>query len=366
MNTEISLNAAGSDSLLVRAAKMPLVEAKSQLQYSPVYDNFGYDEVITDGGNYTAVLGVSQTIFNKKEISSRYKSVELQKRALNNSSRLSENELNMLITDQYLTAFSVFSDLTFNRSFLKIYREENEIVRRFVKNGVCKQTDYLALLLETQSQEILITQLEGEYRKQQMLLNKVCGLNDTSFFDLEEPVLEIRGTPDILKSPGLNQYRIDSLKIENEKTAIDVRYKPKINWFADAGFLTSNPWNFYQHFGYSAGLSLNFPIYDGKQKSIEKQKLEFNENSRRTYEDSFRLQYFQQIRQLNEELRTLNETADRTKKQLETSDQLVKGLKQQLETGLIQMTDYINSIKSFRSINRNLILLTHTKASGYQ
>ena len=98
MITEIKLNAASSDSLLVRAAKRPLVEAKSQLQYSPVYDNFGYDEVITDGGNYTAVLGVSQTIFNKKEIASRYKSVELQKRALNNSSRLSENELNKLIT----------------------------------------------------------------------------------------------------------------------------------------------------------------------------------------------------------------------------------------------------------------------------
>ena len=47
-----------ADSLLVRAAKKPMVEARSQLLYSPVYQNFGYDEVITDGGNYTAVMGV--------------------------------------------------------------------------------------------------------------------------------------------------------------------------------------------------------------------------------------------------------------------------------------------------------------------
>ena len=70
---------------------------------------------------------------------------------------------------------------------------------------------------------------------------------------------------------------------------------------------------------------------------------------------------FSRYRQLYEELRTLNETADRTKKQLETSDQLVKGLKQQLETGLIQMTDYINAIKNFRAINRNLILVNIRK-----
>jgi hypothetical protein len=36
---------------------------------------------------------------------------------------------------------------------------------------------------------------------------------------------------------------------------------------ADAGILTSNPWNFYNHFGYSAGISLNIPVYDGKQST---------------------------------------------------------------------------------------------------
>ena len=351
------INSASSDSLLIKAAKKPLVEAKSQLQYSPVYDNFGYDEVITDGGNYMAVMGVSQKIFNKKELDNKYESVGLQKLALDNSSTLSVNELNKVITDQYLTAYSVYSDLSFNRIFLKLSRDENDIVAIFVKNGVCKQTDYLSLVLETQSQDILVNQLDGQFRKEQLLLNKLCGLNDTVFYNLEEPHIEIRGMPDIVKSPEFIQYKIDSMRIENEKAAIDLRYKPKVNWFADAGFLTSTPWNFYQHFGYSAGISLNFPVYDGKQKVIEKQKLEFNENSRRNYEESFRKQYFQQIQQLYEELKTLNKTSEQTEIQLATSDQLVRALKDQLEKGIIQMTEYINAIKNFRAINRNLILV---------
>ena len=350
-----------ADSLLIRASKRPLLEVKSQLLYSPFYDNFGYDEVITDGGNYTAVMGVSQNIFNKKELDNRYKSLDLQKQSLNNSSRFSSFELNKLITDQYITAFSIYSDLIFNRTFLQLSRDENEIVSNFVKNGVCKQTDYLSLLLETQSQEIIVKQLEGRFRKELMLLNKLCGLNDTNWFDLEEPHLMVKGSPDISKSPSFIQYKIDSMRIESEKTAIDIRYKPKVNLFADAGFLTHDPWIFYKHFGYSAGIGLNFPVYDGKQKSIEKQKLELDENSRRIYQDSYRTQYFQQIQQLREELKTLNETSDQIKKQLATSDQLVKALKVQLETGIILMTDYINAIKNFKTINRNLILVNIQK-----
>ena len=305
---------------------------------------------------------VSHRIFlTKKSWITNINRSDLQRQSINNSSRLSAYELNKLITDQYLTAFSIYSDLLFNRKFLKLSLDENEIVRLFVKNGICKQTDYLSLLLETQSQDILVNQLDGQFRTEQILLNKLCGLNDTISYDLEEPHLEIRGMPDIMKSPGFIQYKIDSMRIENEKTAIDIRYKPKVNWFADAGFLTSNPWNFYQHFGYSAGISLNFPVYDGKQKNIEKQKLELNENSRRNYEESYRKQYFQQIQQLYEELKTLNKTSEQTEKQLETSDQLVKALKEQLEKGIIQMTEYINALKNFRAINRNLILVNLRK-----
>ncbi|MCX6321700.1 MAG: TolC family protein [Bacteroidia bacterium] len=355
------INSAIADSLLIKAAKKPLVEAKSQLLYSPFYRNFGYDEVITDGGNYSAVMGVTQNIFNKKELNNKYKAVDLQKQLINYSSRISVTELNKIITDQYLTAFSGYSDLLFNKTFLELFEKENEIVKQFVKNGVGKQTDYLSLMVETQSQEILVNQLKSQYRKDLMLLNQLCGLNDSVWYELVEPHVEIKGTPDIAKSPSYIQYKIDSVRIENEKMAIDIRYKPKVNWFADAGILTSNPWNFYKHFGYSAGISLNIPVYDGKQRYIEKQKLEFGENSRKTYENNYRNQYFQHIQQLSGELKSLIEVSFQMEKQLKTSDQLVKALKEQLESGNIQMTEYINAIKNFKTMSRNLNLVNIRK-----
>jgi outer membrane protein TolC len=350
------INSAINDSLLIRAAKKPLVEAKSQLQYFPSYHNFGYDEAITNGGNYTAVMGVSQNIFNNKELDNKYKAVDLQKKLINNSSRISVTELNRIITDQYLTTFSGYNDLIFNKAFLELSEKENEIVNQLVRNGMYKQTDYLSLLVETQAQEILVSQLKNQFRKDLMQLNQICGLNDTAWYEMTEPQIEIKGTPDITMAPLYVQFKIDSMRIENEKMAIDIRYKPKVNWYADAGILTSTPWNFYQHFGYSAGISLNIPVYDGKQRVIEKQKLEFDENSRKSYENNYRKQYFQQVQQLNDELKALNGMSDQMEKQLKTSDQLLKALKEQLESGNIQMTEYINALKNFKTISRNLNL----------
>jgi outer membrane protein TolC len=355
------ISAAYTDSLLTRAAKMPQVEARSQLQYFPVYDHFGYDEVITDGGNYAGVLGVSQSIFNKKTNENRYNSIALQKQSLGISSALTTLELKKLITDQYLAAYTVYNDLQFNIRFLVLSKEENEIVRSFAENGICKQTDYLSLLVETQSQEIIVRQLEGDYKKELIMLNKICGLNDTLPVNLEIPVILKQGIPDISGSPAYRQFKTDSLKIENDKSAIDLRYRPKVSWFADAGFLTSNPWNFYNHFGYSAGLSLSIPVYDGRQRDMEKKKLALSEESRRAYEENYRIQYSQQVRQYSEQLNTLDETILQTNRQLETSEHLVKVLRQQLEAGIVIMTDYINAIKNYRNINRNLLLLNIQK-----
>ncbi len=345
------------DSLIIKAAKKPLVEAKSQLLYSPAYHNFGYDEIITDQGNYTAVVGASQPIFNNKELKNKYGAIDIRKLSLSNSSRISARELNKTITDQYITTYSGLTDYLFNKNFLDLLKKENEIVKQFVKNGIARQTDYLSLLVEIQSQEILISQLRSQYRNDLMLLNQLSGLKDSTWYELVDPAVEIKGTPDIEKSPAYFQYKIDSIRLENDKTAIDIRYKPKVNWFADAGFLTSNPWTFNKHFGYSAGLSLNVPLYDGKQRDIEKQKIEINENTRQVYKSTYYTQYFQQIQQLDLELKALNEMSVQVENQMKTSEQLVNTLKDQLEAGIVQMTEYINAIKNFKMTGRNINLI---------
>jgi hypothetical protein len=181
------------------------------------------------------------------------------------------------------------------------------------------------------------------------LLNQLCGIDDTGYYDITLPELEITGMTETVKSPLFMQYRIDSLRIVNELAGIDLRYRAKMNWFADAGFLTATPLNFYRHFGFSAGINLSIPVYDGNQKEKEKQKLKLAESTRSSYLVNFTTRYNQQIQQLYTELESLKILAVQLEKQLSTSGQLVDALRLQLESGTVLMTEYIN-----RYVNKNL------------
>ena len=350
------LQSASLDSIIIAARRKPQVEGRSKLLYSPYNDHFGYDEVITDGGNYQAVAYVSQDLFVSKKTGNKYQALNYEKQGLNLSVKLSSAELMKTITDLYLESYSVYSELLFNVSFLDLMKNENQVVSRFVENGIYSQADYLSLLVETGGQEVIITQLRNQYRKNIMSLNELCGIVDTSQIMLQMPVIEPQGTARISDYLILRQYSLDSLRIINEKEALSLRYKPSVNWFADAGILTSNPFNFYRHAGASAGVSLTVPIYDGHQKKVEEDKLSLKEDSRSRYFNGTKKEYDQIYLRLNSELEGIKQVKAGLEKQLALSDQLVKSLRVQLENGIIKMQDYIVAIKNYRNINRYIIL----------
>ena len=348
------LNSTLIDSLIIRAQRKPQIEGQSQLLYSPFNDHFGYDEVITDGGNYQIAGYVSQNIFNRKIIENKYKTIDNQRQGISLNKKITLAELKRLITGLYLESYSVYSDLAFNSSFLELMKGQNQVINQFVKAGIFSQSDYLSLLVETQGQEIIISQLRNLYEKNIRLLNEACGIVDTAHIELMLP--EIKPTETNIASDYLflKQFTIDSLQIINERTALGLRYKPSVNWFADAGILTSKPETFYRHFGASAGVSLSIPIFDGQQKKLEDQKLSIRENTRSFNNISSRKQYDQQYLRLKGELQGIKEIRSQLTGQLLISDQLVKSLKSQLEQGIAKMTDYLNALRNYRSINHTL------------
>jgi hypothetical protein len=63
------------------------------------------------------------------------------------------------------------------------------------------------------------------------------------------------------------------------------------------------------------------------------------------------------MQQLDLELKAMNEMSVQVENQLKTSEQLVNTLKDQLEAGIVQMTEYINAIKNFKTTSRNINLI---------
>jgi outer membrane protein TolC len=348
------INSSVLDSMLVKSSKLPQVNLNGQLMVAPEYKNFGYDDAITNGGNYSGLVSISQPVFNKKIQGNKYERISIQKLMIANTSKISTNDLIRAITNQYLTTYLDFSDLQFNDGFFKLIQSELDIIQKLVLQGIYKQTDYLSLLIESQSLEILIRQLNGQYKKDIRLLNQLCGLKDTVIYNLTIPKIDKKELSNQMISPLFMQYTIDSFQIKNEIKSVENRYRPKIIWYADAGFNSSKFSGIYQHFGYSAGINLSIPIYDGNQRKYETEKLSISEDSRYHYEVFYKNQYTIQVKQLISELTVSNEVTDKLKKKLTTAEELLSLSKKELYYGNISITEFLNSLKNYNATNHDL------------
>lgn len=342
------------DSIIVKSSQLPQIGLNGQLMVAPEYSHFGYDDAITNGGNYSGLVSLSQPVFNRKILGNKYESISIQKRSLTNTSKITTNDLIRMITNQYLTAYTDYIDLQFNDDFNKLIQSELIVIQKLVLQGIYRQTDYLSLLIESQSLEILIEQLNGQFEKDYSQLKQICGLTETINGSLEMPKIARAEMSELSLSPFFMKYIIDSLQITNEKKAVENRYRPKINWYADAGFNSSKFLGIYQHFGYSAGINLSLPIYDGNQRKYETEKLSMSEDSRNHYEAFYKNQFTNQVKQLNDELIVSIDISEKLKKKLTTTEELLSLSKKQLNNGNISITEFINSLKDYNATNHEL------------
>ncbi len=346
------INAATLDSLMVIASQRPQVNYNTQLIIAPYGNNFGYDFNITNGGVFSSLVGVSQNVFNKKILNNKYEGIDIEKSSVVNNRKISINDLRKIVTSQYLLALADYIDITFNKKAEKLIAEELSIMKQLAQQGIYKQSDYLSLLIETQNLDILSQQLKIQYQKDFNGLNQLCGISDT-ISSLEMPEIKLNSDFNIFTTPLLKQYKIDSLRISNERKAVDIRYIPKLSWFADAGIMGSDLASIYRHFGVSAGFSLSFPIYDGKQKKLDYQKLDISENTRESYLQFNKNQLSVQVVELNNELASTIDIEERLSKQMKTIEDLVSLSKLQLNAGNISIVEFVTNLRSYIDINRS-------------
>lgn len=342
------------DSMLIKAAQRPQVLANGQILIAPTLHGFGYDPAVTNGGNYQAVIGVSQPIFTKKILAPQYEGIDLQNQTLGNTEKISKLGLLKDITAQYITAYADYQQFLSNQEVYQLLQTQQDILKRLVQNAIYKETDYLNFQVALQSQEITMDQLQIQYKTDISILNYLCGIHDTSAVLLSEPDLAETGYISKPNSVFFKQFILDSLKIINNKELIDTKYRPSVNWFADAGLLSSQPATLYKTWGAELGLNLSMPIYDGHRRKIEYQKLKIAENTRQDYSSFFNLQYNQQRAMLLQQLEESEKLSLKIKEKLSTAQMLIDMDRKQLNTGDVRITDYIIAINNYLNIKNNL------------
>ncbi|MEI6087928.1 MAG: TolC family protein [Bacteroidota bacterium] len=344
------------DSMRILAGYLPQVNAVSTNSYAPTVGGWGYDGAITNGSNFSQLVSVSKQLVSKENLKNQHEAIQLLNESLKTSGKISEQDLRKTITAQYISAFGNYQQYYFNKEVLQLFKKEQTILKSLTEKGVYRQTDYLSFLVTMQQQEIQITLYKNIFQNDFSSLNYLCGINDTSAVPLKKPEIFLSLLPEAENSIFYQQFLNDSLKLRNSDALIDYRYKPKVNVYGDGGYLTSFSGQAYKNFGVSLGLNLVVPIYDGKQKKMQHDKIEIAEQSRKQYRDYFKTQYSQQIAQLFQQLHAAEDLVHQSENQIKYVETLIEANQKLLETGDAHMADYIIAIGNYMNAKNTITL----------
>ncbi len=334
------------DSLIARATYLPQVNFNGLLMYAPVINGWGYSEAITNGQNLVGTVNVNQHFLNRKTREAEYNKYALESGNLDNTLKISRSELKKAITAQYLAACTALEERKFQQEMLKTLDGEARIVKSGTEKGIYRKTDYLSLQIEILSLEQNIRDLDLQYRKEYWNLGLICGMDDTTFCDLQLPEIRDTVAQPAATSIFLRGFLLDSLILRNEQLLIDQRYKPAIGWFADGGVVNNKPRYLYQNFGVSAGLSVTLPVFDGNQRKINYNKIRMREETRKNYQENFLFRQQAQLNQLKAELEQMRISTEQNEKQVALVRELVAADSILLNNGSLPINEYILAIKN--------------------
>ena len=316
----------------------------------------GYDNAISNGGNFAAFAQATKPLFNRFQLQNDYQIINSQGLLLRNSGRLSALDLRRSITDQYLTAFAAESQLRFSRTLLAELRKQDDILRQLVNGGIFKQTQYLSFYLSVRTQEVVVEQNRLAYRRELGTLRALTAVSDTTLISLETPTPPTHRPLAGLLAPAQRQYTLDSLRLLLDRRAVDAYYRPRVNAVFDGGLQSASflPADLAHSVGIGAGLQLGVPIFDGHQRQLQYQRIELSERSRSGYRQFITVQRQQQYQQLEGLIRASDALLARIREQLRVADALVGAARQQLAIGDVAILDYLNLVTSYRTLQFSL------------
>lgn len=351
------------DSQLVIAANRFQLTGVGNTYYAPIINGYGYDEAITNGQQLSALVALNRQIYNKRNLSLQFNNLKLQRDSITTTASITAQDIRKNIVTQYITVFGDQLQLDFNNEIIALLSNEEFILKKLTQKNVYKQVDYLSFLVTLQQQQLTRSQLIVQLKNDYATLNYLAGIVDTTTSRLAEPKLE--WLKEFVKdnSPFLFKYKIDSLRLVNEKNMVSLGYRPRVNVFADAGLQTTfyNPP--YKNFGASVGINLSIPIYDGRQKQLQFSKIDIQERTRQRQKDFFTTQYQQQVQQLEQQLELLDGLAEPINKQIEYIKTLIEVNGKLLETGDVKITDYVLALNNYIT---SLNLVVQNKVARYQ
>ena len=319
----------------------------------PLPQAIGYDINLFDGGLYSAQVNVGRNIFNGRRMDVLDQQIRIQDQSFSYYFGLEKHNLRKLVTDQYLNTYQAFLIIQLSNEIVSNLTDQLKLTGELLGSGYVKTQDYLLLKIELKNQAINLRDARQNYRSNLYQLYALCGIQDTSVVHITPVSLDkVEPAP---TSNFMQKFIQDSLVTVNEQQLFEIKYIPQLSLFFNAGLNAVELINIQRRFGMSAGLSLSVPIYDGRQRSLTRQKTTLMQNTISEYRRFSELNIAMQRKDLITQIAVMQKNITDFTEQVTDFEKLLKLSERQLQQGNTSMMDHLILIRNFMELRKNKI-----------
>lgn len=323
-------------------------------------DYYGYD-LGESSGSFHAGATWTQPLLGRGSYKVAQEQAQINTDRTNNRIRMEEHQLERSVMEQYLLCLLDKAQMDFTDSVGTIIEHRINILRKLVENGLSKQSDLKLLVIERDANSELQIAARQDYHTHLMDLNLLCGIDevtDVALSDINQPVrLRSDGEPSLFTE----QYRLDSLNTAVSLRSFNLQYKPKLDLFVNGGLQVGDFAGWYRHFGWSAGLTFSWTIFDGRQKRLKERQAGWQQNSIQTYKDNSEYQRKMRIRQCLSELDRYDERERALDNQLAEYESVLSDYGREMDAGQVSVLDYITVLRNKIQTEKDRLLLRTNK-----
>ena len=270
--------------------------------------------------------------------------------------RLERHELERTVTEHYLLCLLDQRQTAHADSALALIERQQLVVQRLTQQGLTRQTDLELLRIEHDNglrQRLASVQA---YRSHLADLNLLCGIADTSAVTLTAPEVSAQA---VATGPTMwaEQYRLDSLSAEAQVRQLSIPYRPRLDFFANAGMQTGRLVQLGRRVGWSAGLTLSWTLWDGRQRRYRERQLRIRQGTLGYYEQRARLTQRIRLGQCRDEMESLERQAEALRSQMGRYEQVLALYSRQIAAGQLSVLDYITILRAQVKARQDLDIL---------
>ena len=391
------------------------VDVTSEVMVAPYFNNYGkfidistnpspnaygYAEPVSNGALYSAQLNVTKNIFNRAQV----QNLLFQNRLKNKSRQITAEEikhqLQKNIINAYIQVYHIQLKEQITRDIISNLENRLKVVEVLVKHGILMQSDYLLLQLNIDNKKLQLQQMASDLNASYLQLNNASGIKGDTIRTLSSPEINLDlitsgnlmsdkfyrpqtyATDSIYSSPNNMQmdsinsmldsvpyhyqrkYKIDSLKIAAGQKVFENQYKPQLSVYGNTGLNSVEVSRIPHNVGFSAGVKLSIPIYDGGQRKINQLQNQLKYDSLGYYRKNDRINRQNTLQSLREQIASIKKGMELMDAQLEKQKHILEIYKGKMVQGQVSIIDYLNVVQNFKmneetrlQMQTNLLLL---------